>query len=114
MTGAPTPRTPVWKRENLTLPPTDAGATFTLADIGSERAGTAVSAVRKAFEDTWGEVAVAPDPPAAAVLGVDPDASPAEIKKAYRKRVKEAHPDHDGSNEELQRVRDAKEAMLDG
>jgi hypothetical protein len=59
------------------------------------------------------EDAVAPDPPAAAVLGVEPDASPAEIKQAYRKRVKEAHPDHDGSNEELQRVRDAKEAMLD-
>jgi hypothetical protein len=60
------------------------------------------------------EEAVAPDPPAAAVLGVDPDASPDEIKQAYHKRVKEAHPDHGGSNEELQRVRDAKEAMLDG
>jgi curved DNA-binding protein CbpA len=55
-----------------------------------------------------------PDPPAAAVLGVVPDASPADIKEAYRERVKETHPDHGGSNEELQRVRDAKEAMLDG
>jgi hypothetical protein len=54
----PSTREPVWKRENLTLPPTEPGETFTLADIGSESGGTAVSAVREAFADTWGEVAL--------------------------------------------------------
>lgn len=58
--------------------------------------------------------AVAAEPPAHAILGVDPDASDAEVKAAYRKRVQETHPDKEsGSREAFERVRDAKEAMLD-
>jgi len=55
----------------------------------------------------------AAEPPATAVLGVDRDASAEEIQAAYRRRVKETHPDQGGSEEQLQRVRDAKEALLD-
>ncbi|ELZ39614.1 hypothetical protein [Halorubrum tebenquichense] len=52
--------------------------------------------------------------PAHEVLGVDVYASEAEVIEAYHERVKEAHPDHGGSEEELYRVRDAKEEMLGG
>jgi curved DNA-binding protein CbpA len=45
------------------------------------------------------------------VLGVDPDADEATIKAAYKRRVKEAHPDHGGSAEEFQRVRTAYETL---
>ncbi|WP_224337468.1 ferredoxin Fer [Haloprofundus halobius] len=38
------------------------------------------------------------------VLGVDSDADDAEIERAYRRRVKEAHPDHGGSASEFQLV----------
>lgn len=44
------------------------------------------------------------------VLRIDPDADEATIERAYRERVKEAHPDHGGSTEEFQRVRSAYEA----
>jgi len=53
-------------------------------------------------------------PPAHAVLEVDRDASEAEINAAWREKMKEVHPDHGGSEEQLKRVNDAKEAMLDG
>ncbi len=49
------------------------------------------------------------------VLGVDPDASKAEIKQAYREKVKEHHPDHSddpNAQEKLMRVREAKETLL--
>ncbi|MDZ5812393.1 J domain-containing protein [Halorubrum sp. AD140] len=52
--------------------------------------------------------------PAHEVLGVDVYASSDEVLDAYYERVKEAHPDHGGSEEELLRVRDAKEEMLGG
>lgn len=45
------------------------------------------------------------------VLEVDPDSDDAAIERAYRERVKEAHPDHGGSAEEFQRVRSAYEAI---
>jgi len=48
------------------------------------------------------------------VLGVDPDADDAEIERAYRERVKDAHPDHGGSQREFQRVRRAYEAIVSG
>jgi len=48
------------------------------------------------------------------VLGLDADADDTEIERAYRHRVKEAHPDRGGSAEEFQRVRDAYEAVLSG
>ncbi|MFC4358688.1 ferredoxin Fer [Halobium salinum] len=44
------------------------------------------------------------------VLDVSPDADDTEIKRAYRRRVKEAHPDHGGSRDEFARVRAAYEA----
>jgi len=43
------------------------------------------------------------------VLGVDEDASEGEIERAYRERVKEAHPDQGGSAAEFQLVRAAYE-----
>jgi DnaJ-domain-containing protein 1 len=52
--------------------------------------------------------------PAHAVLGVDPDASDAEVQAAYQDAVKEVHPDHGGSAEALREVRRAKEVLTDG
>ena len=48
------------------------------------------------------------------VLGVGPDAEDAEIRRAYRRRAKEAHPDQGGSVEEFQRVKAAYEAIRSG
>jgi len=49
-----------------------------------------------------------------AVLGVDEDADREEIKRAYRERLTEAHPDGGGSREEFERVRDAYRAVTAG
>lgn len=49
-----------------------------------------------------------------AVLGLDPDADDETIKRAYRQRAKETHPDHGGSVTEFKRVRDAYEAIQAG
>ena len=40
-------------------------------------------------------------------LGLDYGATPAEVKSAYRQRVKEVHPDHGGDEDEFKRVREA-------
>ena len=48
------------------------------------------------------------------VLGIDSDADDAEIVRAYRRRVKEAHPDQGGSTSEFQRVRTAYEELQAG
>ncbi|MFC7137847.1 ferredoxin Fer [Halobaculum litoreum] len=48
------------------------------------------------------------------VLGLDADADDTEIERAYRRRVKEAHPDRGGSAEEFRRVREAYEAVVSG
>jgi len=48
------------------------------------------------------------------ILGIDPDADEQTLVDAYRKRVKEAHPDHGGSREEFQTVKEAYEAIRDG
>jgi ferredoxin len=45
------------------------------------------------------------------VLGLDSEASTADVHRAYRRRVKEAHPDHGGSAEEFRAVREAYEAL---
>ena len=48
------------------------------------------------------------------VLSIDPDADRTEIVRAYRRRVKEAHPDHGGSVEEFRRVTAAYEQLVSG
>ena len=48
------------------------------------------------------------------VLGIDPDASDAAVVDAYRERVLETHPDHGGSPDEFQAVRDAYEQIRAG
>ncbi len=48
------------------------------------------------------------------VLGVDTDADDAVIKRAYRERVKDTHPDQGGSPDEFRRVRAAYEAIQAG
>ncbi|WP_439028710.1 J domain-containing protein [Haloarchaeobius sp. DT45] len=40
-------------------------------------------------------------------LGLPPSASTEEVRSAYRERVKEAHPDHGGSEESFKQVREA-------
>jgi hypothetical protein len=59
------------------------------------------------------EDATAAEPPAHAVLGVDRDATDAEVRDAYRDRLTDVHPDHGGSEEQFKRVKNAKEAILD-
>jgi ferredoxin len=48
------------------------------------------------------------------VLGIDPDADDATVRDAYRRRVKDAHPDRGGSAREFQRVKEAYEMIQDG
>ncbi|GKZ15137.1 ferredoxin [Haladaptatus sp. T7] len=48
------------------------------------------------------------------VLGLDSDADDEEVVEAYRRRIKEAHPDHGGSHREFQRVRAAYQAIQSG
>jgi curved DNA-binding protein CbpA len=48
------------------------------------------------------------------VLLVAPDADEEEIERAYRERVKEAHPDQGGSVEEFRAVREAYETLQAG
>ncbi|WP_128477821.1 J domain-containing protein [Halorussus pelagicus] len=50
---------------------------------------------------------VDPTEAAFAILGVSPGASLSEVKRAYRRKVKEVHPDHGGDREEFQQVREA-------
>lgn len=49
-----------------------------------------------------------------AVLNVSPDASPEEIKRAYRELVSVHHPDKGGSSEKFIEVRAAYKALMDG
>lgn len=49
------------------------------------------------------------------ILGLDPDADEAAIKRAYREKVKDAHPDTDtGSKEAFKRVNAAYERLTGG
>lgn len=48
------------------------------------------------------------------ILGVDPDASPDQIKSAYRSKAKQLHPDcYEGSSEPFRNVQEAYEALSD-
>jgi len=48
------------------------------------------------------------------LLAVEPDADDAEIRRAYRERVKEVHPDQGGSTAAFREVKAAYEAILSG
>jgi ferredoxin len=48
------------------------------------------------------------------VLGIEPGADEETVERAYRQRIKEAHPDHGGSQEAFRRVRRAYEAIQNG
>ena len=49
-----------------------------------------------------------------AILGVDPDATPAQIKAAYRKKAKEFHPDYYGQDSEpFKAVQEAYSTLID-
>jgi len=58
-----------------------------------------------------GEEPVAAEAPPHVVLGVDPDATSAEVRDAFRERVKDAHPDQGGSSEAVERVRRARKQL---
>lgn len=45
------------------------------------------------------------------ILGVNPGATEEDIKKAYRKKAMEAHPDKGGSEEEFQKINEAYEIL---
>lgn len=48
------------------------------------------------------------------VLGLDPGADEGAVREAYRRRIKEVHPDTDGGDEEqFKRVREAYEVLTD-
>lgn len=47
------------------------------------------------------------------VLGVEKDADPAKVKRAYRRRAEKAHPDKGGSDEEMAEVNQAYEVLSD-
>lgn len=47
------------------------------------------------------------------VLGLSKDASPDEIKKAYRKLAREHHPDKGGDAEKFKKVQEAYETLID-
>jgi len=47
------------------------------------------------------------------VLGVEPNASPERVERAYRSQAKERHADSGGSTEQFMELKEAKEAMLD-
>jgi ferredoxin len=48
------------------------------------------------------------------VLEIEPGADEETVERAYRERIKDAHPDHGGSREAFRRVRGAYEAILNG
>lgn len=60
-----------------------------------------------------GDDVVAAGPPPHEVLDISPDASRDEVLNAYKKRLKEVHPDQGGDPNAFKRVVQAKEAMLD-
>lgn len=47
-----------------------------------------------------------------AVLGVPPNSPPDVVRKAYRAKLQEVHPDHGGSEEATRRVIDAYQRIV--
>ena len=47
------------------------------------------------------------------VLGVDRDATPADVKKAYRRRAKDTHPDAGGDPEQFEKVHKSYLVLMD-
>ncbi len=45
------------------------------------------------------------------ILGVEPNATKDEVKRAFKKKAWKAHPDHGGSNEEMMKVNASYEAI---
>lgn len=64
---------------------------------------------RLPFETPAIETGETTDPTNAAfaILGVPATASIGEVKRAYRRKVKQVHPDHGGDREEFERLREA-------
>jgi hypothetical protein len=60
-----------------------------------------------------GDDATTATPPAHTVLGVERDASEAEIRRAYRERLKEVHPDHGGTQKQFERLQEARDDMTE-
>jgi hypothetical protein len=73
---------------------------FETPEVGGETTGGAAPGTRRR---------PAPDPAEAAyaVLGVPSGAGEDTLRRAYRERVKEVHPDHGGDQEEFRKVREA-------
>lgn len=46
-----------------------------------------------------------------AVLGLEPGAGPDDVKRAYRKRAMQTHPDHGGRQEDFEKVQAAYERL---
>jgi DnaJ-domain-containing protein 1 len=42
-----------------------------------------------------------------AVLGISVEASPEDVRRAYRRKIKDVHPDHGGDQDSFRQVRDA-------
>jgi hypothetical protein len=57
------------------------------------------------------EAVVGREPPHE-VLGVSPDATPSEVREAFRRKVRAVHPDHGGDEQEFKRVKHAREGLL--
>ncbi len=100
-----------------------AGRALVVVDPGWARAFMRTLRGQRAFNETQakrieGEAvpkrAPAPEEPASvwSTLGIEPSASAAEIKQAFRKRALETHPDQGGDAEVFRAVREAYDEAL--
>lgn len=83
---------------------------------GREARGTRAGGARAGRSQTGGARAVRNTGPTPAeayrVLGLDTDADPDEVRRAYRERVKSVHPDREsGDQDEFKRVKEAYEVL---